>query len=1321
MSESEKALAAEITAWTIAREQYLHASGLSKAECAERERLLASSSDDVMGQLKRLEAEHAKTSKPRRWSARLQPLIDWLARFGPALDVFANADPHGVLSLVATDFHNWFEEVVIFLEEMPTVLQRLNKYEELYRNHVSLRTELSKVYLQLLDLLGETTAIFRKAHSKMIPVLLWRNHSATFEKRASKLKGLCDETYREAYLIGEQEADVFRKRSSRFQKDSTRARQEYKEELTTQKKDKMWRKVNDWLAPTAIHADHERIQKELYRGTCEWILDNPTISAWISLTSPEPLLWISGIPGSGKTHTSSFIVEYLKETHLTAYFYCDTKDDRKRTLLGILRTWASQLLSQRPHLLADVYKIYERKRAASVSDVIEALQILLASYDGTQCVLILDGLDECEPLVRGQCLALLPDLLPSAKVLLVSRDEGDIRLGVESLGSTCGVATVKITVDDTQSDIYRMVVEEVKQLYLEDESLDQAVSRRLIEGANGMFLWIRLMIDQLSQQATIEEVEEALEDLPTGLNDTYGRLLLRILNYSPAKRTIAEKILRWMVCASRPLSVAELGEALAISGGEDRFNPKKRVINPRKTILDLCAPLIELEEPTQRLKLVHASVKDFLLSTTIRDEASRSLRVDERLTQSEIAKVCLTYLSYGNREFAVVNSDVEISLRNLDGHLKAHPFLEYSTLNWWIHAQSAIESGKSDNPSDVIDEMRTVLLRFMQSESTNVKWLQAFHYLRAKSLSSFVHRTTEDDGHGYGIQLELRSLVHLLNSDLSESTLWFKHLEDGPRWRRFLSKRVPVYCYPPIHLASIFDFVTVIDSQLENGVAVDMADHMGQTPLIAASRCEAPSAANFLIDKGADINKPCTWSGVTPLHEVFCSEASSGDISFKMLPLFLKAGSDVQARDHNSYTALHDCCSFRAHEARLITWAVERLLQHGADPHTTTKYNETALHLLAKRDLARAVVLLLDHGACPNGIPEFLDNSWRTPLYIACNMRRSRVAPILTTAGADVNAADGKSTPLHAASNVGSEHVELLIKSGADVNVLDEKHCLPIHYAALGDLNAARGLITAGSRLDVCDQEGRTPLIIALESRSSGIVSALLEAGSGLNSNLQRSLNRISMNIDIWKPWAEKQHWWHKIKDTAVLSSNRQTTPQEIFHTALILKRQFPREPPKHIVPMILEMAECWLHRSVTRTDLVAVTLHDDADQAYIKSRPIVGTPASPVRKVVITITSRDQGWSDWPEEHGTYTESNTWFDVTAENVNGHGEQNRLDWIVRNQHGGGGERTHTVVLESQAHYSTPTREGAWVNELKNRQILSVIPRARYLNWVNYVF
>lgn len=104
---------------------------------------------------------------------------------------------------------------------------------------------------------------------------------------------------------------------------------------------------------------------------------------------------------------------------------------------------------------------------------------------------------------------------------------------------------------------------------------------------------------------------------------------------------------------------------------------------------------------------------------------------------------------------------------------------------------------------------------------------------------------------------------------------------------------------------------------------------------------------------------------------------------------------------------------------------------------------------------------------------------------------------LLLQHGADVNIPDDThSMPLHLASSKGSvETVHLLIQHGANVNAQNGNKSTPLHLAASSRLvlegTIVRLLLRHGANLDVKDNEGRTPLEIATAAGNSWIAKLL--------------------------------------------------------------------------------------------------------------------------------------------------------------------------------------------------------------------------------------
>jgi ankyrin repeat domain-containing protein 50 len=76
-------------------------------------------------------------------------------------------------------------------------------------------------------------------------------------------------------------------------------------------------------------------------GTCEWVTKHHHYQEWLADTT-QPLLWISGGPGKGKTMFAIYITEVLQPLvdvggNVLLYYFCSNRDKNRNTALTILR------------------------------------------------------------------------------------------------------------------------------------------------------------------------------------------------------------------------------------------------------------------------------------------------------------------------------------------------------------------------------------------------------------------------------------------------------------------------------------------------------------------------------------------------------------------------------------------------------------------------------------------------------------------------------------------------------------------------------------------------------------------------------------------------------------------------------------------------------------------------------------------------------------------------------------------------------------------------------------------------------------------------
>ena len=381
--------------------------------------------------------------------------------------------------------------------------------------------------------------------------------------------------------------------------------------------------------------------------------------------------------------------------------------------------------------------------------------------------------------------------------------------------------------------------------------------QQLIKGARGMFLWPQLMMRHVRQQATLNDMMSALDDLPIGLEGLYDRLLQRICSLSAARLKVAQHLLQWTFSATRLLSITELEIALAVTPGSDYLDHGNTVPDLRAFVKDSCSPLLEVDEGSSAIRFVHASALDYFIRER-RDltyyRRNESSIFTPKIRNAHSAAICLTYLAYEEHGFVPDDIDPDEYDENLLHHLKQRPFLEYCALNWWKHLPHPQSTTHLDH-----EELSQSVKLFTSNQLAIVRWIQLFQLLDGgrdcMNRDPILFQPTE-------------SPYTLLYSDTASSfsNLWYPPSGLFYRWHRWTTEITFNGRHStPIGIAAFFDFVDVIVFEQKQGKGPDAADAMDLTPLMLAAHGESPKAIRFLLRGGADSERlPCSgtvWHG----------------------------------------------------------------------------------------------------------------------------------------------------------------------------------------------------------------------------------------------------------------------------------------------------------------------------------------------------------------------------------------------------------------------------------------------------------------------------
>jgi len=251
--------------------------------------------------------------------------------------------------------------------------------------------------------------------------------------------------------------------------------------------------------------------------------------------------------------------------------------------------------------------------------------------------------------------------------------------------------------------------------------------------------------------------------------------------------------------------------------------------------------------------------------------------------------------------------------------------------------------------------------------------------------------------------------------------------------------------------------------------------------LLASSLDGKEPVVRVLLETGArvDARDNSQW---TPLIR-----AAALGKNLKAIKTLLKFGADINARNDYGRTALIEAASSGDNAI------LEELLKNGADPDIIPhKVGGPAIVEAGFNNRPECVILLARAGAKVDEKGKQVKNA----LHFMAGRGHAQAVAALIARGADVNSRSAhNTTPLIEVSGRGDlETVRILLDKGADPNKVDNSGMTALLSVA-GNFRdkpeVLRLLISAGSRLDKKDKQGRSALDYAVMGRNTGVIDLL--------------------------------------------------------------------------------------------------------------------------------------------------------------------------------------------------------------------------------------
>ncbi|KAG5828902.1 hypothetical protein H9Q74_001044 [Fusarium xylarioides] len=403
----------------------------------------------------------------------------------------------------------------------------------------------------------------------------------------------------------------------------------------------------------------KQARQKRYPKSAEWIFDTDEFKGWLDGTTPG-LLWCFGKLGSGKSIICASVIDYLliqrsSAQSRVAFFFSRFDDSKSMRAETILRALARQLISIQD-VSGDIRLALESIQNASddISSELARLLTRLLSRKGPPSWVVVDGMDECQREERQTLIKALRSILNNgvnANLFITDRDHATsifkgeyfnyVNLG--QLPMNCSLA---------QDGMARLVNQAVQkcldagELLVSDQTLIADIKNTLTKHANGMILWVTLILRHLCSQPNNEKVREAiaLKNLPRSLTEIFNRSLERTV--SDDKDSIVRVLLPWIVAVKQPLTLSQLEECCLITPLQE-FTIRDRYLNGIHLIETWFQGLVEVDYETQTVHFIHACVQQFFL-TVSDNPAFSNFHVRIQDADRHIGEICVTYLNFSD-------------------------------------------------------------------------------------------------------------------------------------------------------------------------------------------------------------------------------------------------------------------------------------------------------------------------------------------------------------------------------------------------------------------------------------------------------------------------------------------------------------------------------------------------------------------------------------------------------------------------------------------------------------------------------------------------
>lgn len=717
--------------------------------------------------------------------------------------------------------------------------------------------------------------------------------------------------------------------------------------------DAIIKRIRTWINPTQYAGDGSEYQRHCssyLKGTSQWALTSHEFKQWHE-SQEHGILWVRGIPGSGKSVLASTFITHLLNEGPVLYFFSRHSIESNRRPDAAIRDWLSQILTSSPPLqLALTKEMSKPVDSLTMERLYELLHLALENLPKAFCVV--DALDEMDHAALQPFLKILDDLgnvrPKELKAIITSRPIVSIQQSMR------GIKLLDIRLEKSLigPDISAYIQHKLAESQLSSES-HPGVMESILQKSGGLFLYAKLAIEAILEVKSEPDALKTLEKLPTDLSAVYKELLNEHLERTGHSAELQMLVLQLVTHATRPLRLLEISDCIKVTQphhGDDRGKIKDAVRS-------VCGPLLVIL-PDETVCIIHHSLAEYLLGLDAGEERELPV-IDSGPTHELLARLCISYLTSGCLELVKMKIGYLGKDMTLNRDQVYAPLTRYASCNWFIHLKKAAAYGFEAH--DTLEALYKLLVLSGEQNAAKLTMLAKLGKPGRQSNGEFL--APEVQALHLAVELGLTELATVILKRHGNKILIY----DGGRDNESL-----------LHHAVAKGSEDMVRLFITHGAQLDQHNSHGYTPLhITAglgNEREEPSTqsyakmAHVLLEAGAN-----PWNSLGKNKHV--DDMSFGRPQMPSIQFVFARSDEAMAEVFTSFIRDTEGAS------QALGWAI-----HGV------------------RNL-KIIRMILGHPCMEINAKNSRDAGYfaMTPLYAACTLRDPKLISILLDAGADPN------------------------------------------------------------------------------------------------------------------------------------------------------------------------------------------------------------------------------------------------------------------------------------------------------------------------------